>query len=188
VRRFCAANRLNRLGTLTYKEACFEPLGLRNDLARFFRRVRGGLGEGPLPYLWVPEWHPGGHGLHAHFTVGRYVRRTLIAEAWGRGFVYIQQLGNLPAGSGPLEEARLAGRYVAKYVTKAVDAERVAGLHRYEVAQGFQPEKITLKGRSPEDVLRQASDQMGHAPSYVWLSSQEEVWHGPPACWAEWSS
>jgi hypothetical protein len=73
IRRHAAANRLNRLGTLTYGGAgCQEPLRLREDLAGFFRELRAGLGAGRFPYLWVPQWHPGGHGLHAHFAVGRF--------------------------------------------------------------------------------------------------------------------
>jgi len=70
VRRYCAANRLNRLGTLTYAGAgCFDHGQLRADVAAFFRGLRAELGA--LPYLWVPEWHPGGHGPHVHFAVRR---------------------------------------------------------------------------------------------------------------------
>ncbi len=79
VRRYCAANRLNRLGTLTYAEACHDPIQLRSDLAAFFRKLKAAVGS-RLPYLWIPEWHPGGHGLHAHFTVGQFVHwRTIKA-------------------------------------------------------------------------------------------------------------
>jgi hypothetical protein len=54
VRRYGAANRLNRLGTLTYRgEGCHDPRALRGDLAGFFRELRAGLGGGPLPYLWA---------------------------------------------------------------------------------------------------------------------------------------
>ena len=60
-------------------------------------------------------------GLHGHFAVGRYVPHTLIREAWGRGHVHIKLLGDLPAGSGALEEARLAARYLAPYASKPLD-------------------------------------------------------------------
>lgn len=37
IRRYCAANRLNRLGTLTYAgEGCHEPVLLREHVAVFF--------------------------------------------------------------------------------------------------------------------------------------------------------
>ncbi len=45
-----------------------------------------------------------------------------------------------PSGLGSLEEARLAARYLGKYAGKALDQDRPAGLHRYEVAQGFKPQ------------------------------------------------
>jgi hypothetical protein len=189
IRRYAAANRLNRLGTLTYRGAgCHDPLLLRSHLAGFFRGLREGLGAGRFAYLWVPQWHPGGHGLHAHFAVGRFVPRGLIEQAWGHGFVHIKLLDGLPVGSGELAEARLAARYLARYVGRDVESERrLAGLHRYEVAQGFQPAKVECYGESAEDVIERASGYMGSAPERIWFSSSVEGWRGPPACWAQWN-
>ena len=188
IRRYGAANRLNRLGTLTYRGAgCHDPRRLRADLASFFRALRDGLGAGAFAYLWVPQWHPGGHGLHAHFAVGRFVPRRLIERCWGHGFVHIKLLDDLPVGSGALAEARQAARYLAGYAARDLgDERRLAGLHRYEVAEGFQPEKILCYGASAEDVIERASGLMGSAPERVWLSSSEEGWRGPPACWCVW--
>src|SRR5207248_311477 len=108
IRRYAAANRLNRLGTLTYRgEGCHDPHRLRDDLAGFAGRDLG-------------------------------------------------------------------------------DERRPAGLHRYEVAQGFQPEKILCYGVSAEDVIKRASGVIGSGPERVWMSSSVEGWHGPPACWARW--
>ena len=76
---------------------------------------------------------------------------------------------------------------LAKYVTKNVGEERVAGLHRYEVAQGFQPEAVPCLGRSIDELVEQASERMGAAPEYVWRSSEQEGWQGPPAYWLAWS-
>ena len=60
IRRYGVANRLNRLGTLTYAGAgCHEPAQLREDIAGFFKALRPSLGGKALPYVWVPEWHPG---------------------------------------------------------------------------------------------------------------------------------
>ena len=189
IRRYAAANKLNRLGTLTYAGAgCHEPLQLREHLASFFRELRDGLEVGRFPYVWVPQWHPGGHGLHAHFAVGRFVPRRLIEQAWGHGFVHIKLLDGLPVGSGALAESRMAARYLARYVGRDLDDERrLTGLHRYEVAQGFQPAKIECYGASAEDVIERASGYMGSAPERVWLSSSVEGWRGPPACWAQWN-
>jgi hypothetical protein len=190
IRRYAAANRLNRLGTLTYRgEGCHDPRRLRSDLAGFFRELRTGLDAGRFPYVWVPQWHPGGHGLHAHFAVGRFVPRTLIERSWGDGFVHIKLLDGLPVGSGALGEARLAARYLARYVGREVeDARRLAGLHRYEVAQGFQPAKVECYGASAEEAIGRASRLLGGGkPESVWLSSSVEGWRGPPACWAQWN-
>lgn len=189
IRRYCAANRLNRLGTLTYAgDGCHEPRLLRTDVAAFFRSLRGALGGERFAYLWVPEWHPGGHGLHVHFAVGRYIGQKLIRHTWGHGHVDIRILGDLPVGSGALEEARLAARYLGKYAAKAVDAERPAGLHRYEVAQGFQPEFVEITGATADEAIGRAATRMQAQPSHVWRSSREDGWQGPPACWVAWSS
>lgn len=186
VRRYCAANRLNRLGTLTYAGAGQDdPAALRLDVGRFFRRLRASVGE-RFAYLWVPEWHRNGHGLHVHFAVGRWVHYRAIRSAWGHGYVHIKLLGDLPAGSGSLGEARLAARYLSKYVGKALDAEHPAGLHRYEVAQGFQPRGVDLDGRTADEVLDWASSVMDGEPAYVWRSGETEDWTGPPAVWAQW--
>ena len=69
-----------------------------------------------FPYAWVPERHKSDHGLHLHFAVGRFIRRSLIERSWGHGFVHIKLLGDLPVGTGTVEEARRAAGYLSKYV------------------------------------------------------------------------
>jgi hypothetical protein len=157
------------------------------EVAEFFRGLRRELGGKALPYAWTSEWHPGGHGLHVHFAVGRYVRYRLIRDVWGRGIVHIKLIGDLPVGSGVLEEARRAGGYLAKYVSKGFDGEQLPGLHRYEVAQGFQPERVRLTGESEQAVIAQASEEMGGPPAQVWRSSEARGWRAPPAYWCAWS-
>jgi hypothetical protein len=50
LRRYCAANRLNRFATLTYAgEGCFDQQQLRVDVGEFFRGLRRELGGSPLP-------------------------------------------------------------------------------------------------------------------------------------------
>lgn len=185
IRRYCAANRLNRLGTLTYRgEGCHDSGHFRADLASFFRRLRAALGE-PFPYLWVPEWHRTGHGLHAHFAVGRYIRQRTIAAAWRQGFVHIKLLGNLPVGSGAHAEARLAASYLAKYVGKDLGAG--VGLHRYDVGEGFGPKVRRLRGATFADVLDQASAIMGRPPVQVWDSADDPTWTWPHAVSVRWA-
>ena len=106
------------------------------------------------PYLWVPEWHKTGHGLHLHFAVGRFVPRGMIERAWGHGFVHIKLLGGLPVGSGSFAESRKAAGYLSKYVAKSFDddaegVQRPKGLHRFDVAQGFKPRDHADPGCDP---------------------------------------
>lgn len=188
MRRYCAANRLNRLGTLTYAGAgCFDPREVRADVGEFFRDLRLALGGKPFPYAWVPEWHKA-HGLHVHFAVGRYIHHSLIASTWSRGFVGIDLIGDLPIGSGTREEARKAAAYLSKYVTKSFDDPRVSRLHRFDVAQGFQPPASRVYGRTVEEALGRAVEVMdGVAPAVVWHSEDSPLWQGPPSVWASWA-
>jgi hypothetical protein len=188
VRRYCAANRLNRLGTLTYRgEGNHDPQALREHVGLFFRRLRSQLGGDPLAYVWVPEWHKTGHGLHVHFAVGRYVPRTVIESAWPHGFVHIKLIGDLPVGSGALAQARKAAGYLSKYVAKSFDdGARVPGLHRYEVAQGFTPEVEQLEAPTLDALFLAAFERMGGPAETYWNSSQNENWAGPPAVWMQW--
>jgi hypothetical protein len=190
VRRYCAEHRLNRLGTLTYRgTGCHDPRELRRDVAAFFRSLRTLLGGDPFPYVWVPEWHKTDHGMHVHFAVGRFVSRRVIEEAWGHGFVHIKLLGGgqLPSSATARDEARVAARYLSKYVRKGFDARRVPGLHRYEVAQGFLPVQTRLHGRTFDDVVDQATELMGGDPATVWMSEGMPGWQGPPSVWAQWA-
>jgi hypothetical protein len=188
VRRYASTHRLNRFVTLTYAEACRDPVELREHVGGFFKRLRCELGGMAFPYAWVPEWHPGGHGLHVHFAVGRYVKQRLIRDVWGHGHVWVKLIGDLPVGSGALEEARVAARYLAKYMSKNVGDEHIAGLHRYEVAQGFQPQPIECLGESADAVIAQASAYMKRPPRTVWRSWEEEGWNRSPAYWCEWAA
>jgi hypothetical protein len=122
-----------------------------------------------------------------HFAVGRYIRRALIQSAWDRGFVHIKLLGDLPVGAGQLNEARLAARYLGKYLSKDVESDW-GGLHRYEVAQGFQPHREQVTAQTGRDALAELSVRMTRAPEYVWWSSEATEWHGPPAVWASWAA
>lgn len=187
LRRYCAANRLNRLGTLTYAgSGCHDERAVRRHAGRFFKNLKAGLEVERLAYVWVPEWHPSGHGLHIHFAVGRYVKRSLIEAAWGRGYVHIKLLSDLPVGSGTLAEARLSARYLSKYVGKAITEKRLAGLHRYEVGQGFQPRTYYCHADHQDEAISRASNFMGKTPSVVWRSKDREGWDGPPCCWLAW--
>jgi hypothetical protein len=156
-------------------------------MARFIRRLRGFLGEGDFPYLWVPEWHKQGHGLHGHVAVGRYINRSAIDAAWGHGFVHIKLLGDLPVGSGTLDQARVAARYLSKYLVKDMQALQGSGLHRYEVAQGFQPTSVGVHTYFLDDAIREASELVGgEEPAYLWRVGSDPESGKPAMAWASW--
>lgn len=190
LRRYCAANRLNRMGTLTYGEPrCTDPRLLREHVGTFFRDLRAELGGKSLPYLWVPELHKDRVHFHVHFAIGQYVAQPRLKAVWGRGFVSIKRLDGGPIGSGALGQARIASRYLSKYVSKTFNdpSARVPGMHRYEVAQGFQPKVQRFYGHTPESVIDQASAVFGAAPAVRWNSDQMERWDAAPAIWVQWN-
>lgn len=190
VRRYCAANGIVRLGTLTYRGAgCHDPVAFRTHVGEFFKQLRAAVGGDPFPYVWVPEWHKSGHGLHGHFGCGRYIKRSLIEEAWGHGFVHIKLLGDVSCGSGVVGEARHAAKYLSKYVGKDFDRGPMLGLHRYDRAQGFDPERVPVYGRSLDRALAEACAVMGgEYPSVVSTSEQWPNWEGPSAVALTWAS
>lgn len=186
VRRYCAANRLDRLATLTYRGAgCHDEVQVREDVGRFFKELRRVLGGERLPYLWAAEWHPGGHGLHAHFAVGRYVDKRLIEDAWGHGFVHIKLLDAEFSRASALARARIAAAYLAKYVAKAF--QESTGLHRYEVGEGFQPRVWRSFADTRDDAIDLCDLIMNGATPQVSTSAEWKDWHGPPTVWMQWT-
>lgn len=187
VRRYAAANGLNRLITCTYAgEGCHDPRQLRRDVAAFFRRLRKEAGSGAFAYVWVPEWHKSGHGLHIHAGVGSFLPKPLIKRSWGAGFVDVRLLGSRE-GTTLVHEARRAAAYLSKYMGKDVGEGVERGLHRYEVAQGFQPTAVEFVAHRLDQTIQQASEYMGARPEMVWRP-EEDAWDGPPVVWVSWAS
>ena len=185
LRRFVVSNRLNRLGTLTYAVSCEDQRQVRRDVGEFFRSLHAEI-EKPFPYLWVPEWHPKGHGLHLHFAVGKYIPRSKIVAAWGRGWVHIKLLDQVPIGQGSLGEARRAAIYLGKYLRKGFEEKREFNLRRFDAARGYAPKSEIIVARSAEEVKAEACRRMGGLPSYEWRSRDQEGWIGPNAMWLTW--
>lgn len=188
VRRYCAANGLDRLWTLTYRHPrCTELDRLVTDVGTFWRTLRSLLGGKPFPYLWVPEFHADGKHFHIHAGMGQYVHKSKIATAWPHGFVEARRL--IVASSGAdegVERARLASRYLSKYVTKATVETVDFGRHRYEVAQGFMPRELLLQGTSEGELLTAACELMGRGPTEVWSSDSMPSWEATPTRTYRW--
>jgi hypothetical protein len=178
---------LDRLGTLTYAgDGLHDERSLRRHIAHFFKRLRYEVVGEAFPYVWVPEWHKTDHGLHVHFAVDRYVKQTELAAVWGRGFAHIKRLQSKNV-AGSLSSSRRAAGYLSKYVSKSFEGHaRAPRLHRYEVAQGFQPKVERIVAPTRDAAIDLASERMGRAPATLWSSDQTEDWQGPPAVWAAW--
>lgn len=188
IRRYCVSNGLNRLGTLTYEgEGLHDQRQLRKDIAQFFGNLRNDLGKN-FPYVWVPEWHKTHHGLHVHFAVGSYIQKSKIDNAWGRGFTHIKLITDLPAGFTKIEEARIAAGYISKYVAKSFeDTRRIERTHRYDIAQGFTPQKFVIYSETKIDAITKAIDEMGAEPSQYWDSNSDLSWGASPVVWMGWN-
>lgn len=183
---FCAANNIDRLATLTFAPPfCTDPHDLRCHLSRFIRRKRAADGP-PFPYLWVPELHKDGVRFHAHVGLAEYIKKDRLAELWGHGFVDIRLIRARGANSKS-EHTRKAARYLSKYIGKTFDRDDVFGRHRYERAQGFNPRTVEYIGRTRDEAIAFAVEQLGgRLPSFVWSSDQVEDWKGSPTEVAFW--
>ena len=183
VRRYCVANRLRRLITLTYRPPfCTSHDQVVKDVGLFIRHLRKSLGiEGRFAYVWVPELHKDGQRYHVHVVVDRFIPKRMVEEAWGHGFVDVREIRNQGKAGNKGEAMRRVAGYVAKYVGKSYDDQGAGGRHRYEVGQGCQP--ISLELTAPRtDVFRglAALSFGGLAPSATWSSGSQEWWTGPP--------
>jgi hypothetical protein len=184
VRRYCAANGLAYLWSATYRgDGTRDHQVVRVHVRALFRNLREVIGE-KYPYLWTTEWHPGGHGLHVHFAVGRFIDVETIGEAWGQGYVFVRGPNGAVSGATGRHHGRRVGRYVAKYVAKSPAAP--AGFHRYEVAQGFQPREVLLAASDLEAAVRLACEAMGGSPARHWDSAAEPNWMGSRTVWLGW--
>lgn len=140
MRRYCRANRLRFLWTLTYAEAASSRAACGADWQEFSRAVRRNCGR--LPLVAVIERGSLNGRLHLHFATDRRIPVGLIRHLWHRGRIHVGDPGKL---RGRVPPRRLAA-YLAKYVAKSVDdaadelaAGLAAGRHRYYLSQGFSP-------------------------------------------------
>jgi hypothetical protein len=187
-RRYCKANALFRLATLTYAIEAVDRAQVRADVRAFIKRLRAECFDGELfAYVWVIEKGEKNGRLHLHLGIPKYVAHADLARIWGKGFVFIQKLGQKDRCSAREMSVRAAS-YLSKYVGKSVEDTdgREAGEHRYEVGQGFQPaeEATWFPGTSAGEVcarLWSVYRMGGEVPSFVWSSDQlGEAWRAPP--------
>lgn len=187
LRRFCTANLLVRMWTLTYADAQWDHQKVVADVNRFMGELRGLLGEA-FPYAYVLELHPGGHGLHVHFLIQkRFVDYYRLKALWGHGHVqYSDSNRSLKRENGGRAQARMAANYLVKYCSK--DWEYGSGRHRYERSQGFNARITRRLFANFEEAMLYIVTLRGDEPCRVYWDSAHmgDQWKGPPALWYAW--
>lgn len=195
-RRYMVANRLRYMWVLTFATGLHDSEGRRKcmrEVAEFAERLRASVGR--LPYWYSPELHPGGHGWHVNFFVGKRLAHHEVEQLWGHGFVWVKDWlkdSRVRAGEGVtlVQALRLASTYGCKYASKDWSEEVLAGgAHRYEVAQGFKPKAQSLRADTVGSALRFAASYFeGRQPDTIWCSSESDSWDGPPVWCVSWAT
>jgi len=189
LRQFVVRNQLSRMWTLTFSTEWWdraEVIAVVND---WLQRLRVEL-EGPFPAVYVLELHPGGHGYHVHVALqSRFIRWERMGQLWGWGNVQYSD-GNkaVRRETGKREQSRLLARYLSKYMAKAWDEHHEPGDHRYEVTQGFQPDKVRRTFHTLGDAWRWLEGLDTGSMRVVWSSADVplEDYGGPPTWLVEW--
>lgn len=186
LRRYAAANGLDRLIVLTYADQTADLPKVKRDTARFVKRwllPRIATGEhrrGPYVIGW--ERHKSGN-WHVNVLVRPYLKQGAIERGWGRGFVWISRFRSDGKGGGR-GAARKAAAYVAKYVAKDFETAPLDRTHRYEVGQGFQPAEVRVYGLTSRSLEWAAIEEAGGHVSYRWQSMRVGADRSPPVLWA----
>ena len=177
IRRYATANLLDRMIVLTWAEQGHDLRAAQRDVRRFIRYgLRQVLGyRGPYVVGW--ERHKSG-AWHCNILVDRNIEHGALWAEWARGFVWIKRWKSR-RGESKRDGARSGARYVAKYIAKDL-AELPAGIHRYEVAQGYVVRAVRVYGTSPTSILV----TIGRPVAYRFDAAAPEAGRGPPLMWA----
>lgn len=197
VRRYCKANRIRRMWTLTYARARWERAAVVRDVLTFAERMRVRFGD--VAWIAALELHPDGHGWHVHFGLpARFFDHAEMTALWRHGFVQFSDGPWSEKGVGGHELARRLSGYLAKYLVKDCQEdgsghrwERKRGEHRYLVAQGHavvcrQRRVDTLSQVYRVSRLWHQGASLGgqYGPNSVavreFSSAEWDGWRGPP--------
>lgn len=138
-----------------------------------------------MPYVIVPEWHPGGHGLHLHMGVGRF-----IPWQWFRDGGWPHGATRSPRGQKwrGRQAAADCARYLAKYVSKTL------GLAAHQGKRFWRPhgQAVTIIRERFASTVAAESYAIaffgGELPAQEWESDQAEDWTGPPVSVLDWNA
>lgn len=193
IRRYCVSNLIRYMWTLTYAGLGEYDMGeAKRALGLFLERLARAYP--PMPVVAVPEWHPGGHGIHWHVGVPIKVDYRVVNECWRHRDRRGERVGEWIRGEqiGATETPKLKGQnwwnvrpskvagYLAKYVAKGAEENMPAHLHRYHVTRGWKPvcQRARVVG------LPAARTQLlalagGVIPRLVWRTPMEDCFSMP---------
>jgi hypothetical protein len=172
---YVIANALSHLWTLTYAKEGGEhdEATVKRHVNRFCKRLRDISCIPQLPFAYVLELHPGGHGWHVHFALGQRVPWPHVLRAWRRGRIDPPKLSK---GKG---RSRAVAGYLAKYLAKTFTGPQSKCKHRYELAQGFKPGAVVYSASSEAEAYALMCAIMGGDPYKSWSSRDYPDWCAP---------
>lgn len=177
MRRYCCEHRLRYMWTLTYADGEKDAGRVRRDVERLVKKIASDRRGRRFPYIFVLEHHKDGQRFHVHMAVPFFFKQKKLEKAWGKGWVFCTDMKS--KGECSFAGARRAANYLTKYIAKTFEHSEF-GRHRYERAQGFEPERRTISRHDMDDGQSYAEEAFGMRPAFVWSSAEVEVWDGPP--------
>jgi hypothetical protein len=175
VRRFCRANGLCFLWTLTYRVPATSRKEVARDVNRLFTRLAQAYGK--LPVVAVIERGTNAtRRLHVHLGVDRWLNIDLVADAWRKGFVWVGDGRKCPGQPGVKRLSKYLSKYVAKQYEKESDqeGEREFRAHRYQVTQGFSVPQIRRQCASSQAGAEMLRHMYGPPSSVVFFDYRAE--------------
>lgn len=178
--------------TLTFPAAGVHDYDEALRYVQNFMHDHGHLVRRKGEYVAVPELHPNGHRWHWHVLVSkRFTKAELKAlrEGWTK---YLERKGLTPSGGAHYVRVNLkefkspvhASAYAVKYIGKSFGRlDNMKYRKRYLASKGIKIETIEGKANDLAEVLEFAKYIDG---AYVYESSDNSEWQGPPLVWVNW--
>lgn len=122
----CNFDSYDKFATFTYREHVTNIDIANKDYKEFIQRMR--YKYGAFPCLTVIEFTKKGR-IHYHMLAKLpYIKKSLLAEIWGHGFVKINRITHVDN----------IGAYIVKYMTKEGFDERLKGRKMYLCSKGLK--------------------------------------------------
>lgn len=179
--------RLCYMWTLTYRGAGqHDWTSMVKDVRRFQRRLKGAYPG--LSYVVVPEWHPGGHGIHLHLAVGEFIPWQKMRLLWTDGDRHpLAGSVNTPRTAKGKQSSGDVARYLAKYISKSISEASISGKRFYR-PHGQDVTLIRYRFGTMVQARRFAIAFFdGEMPAQEWESTSMAEWDGPLVAVLDWN-